>query len=164
MTKEQLENIEFHTPPACQGQAVTYSYGIDPDAEGPACIIRRRTEYGEPAQYERFEDPEWAEEHSSNLDFWDREPELGELVEEWTEGGDIADAVELIRASPAADGDGYIYRADEVGLWYRITAEELQELADLIAAGLDDAYSHWCNSSGEEIGDDDTARDLGLIS
>jgi hypothetical protein len=80
-----LSSLEFITPPICQGQAVEYSYATTPTADSsPVCILRRRREYGEPDQYALFEDPEWEMEHSTNHDFWEREPRLGKLVSEWT--------------------------------------------------------------------------------
>ena len=79
--------LQFHVPPVCQGQSVTYAYAVDTDraSESAACIIRRRTEGGEPPVYERFVDPTWESESSSNLEFWNAEPALGRLVETWTE-------------------------------------------------------------------------------
>ena len=88
MKNRDTSQIEFHIPPVCQGQAVTYAYGADPACASSGrsdCIIRRRSCGGEPDHYERFEDPEWNDEYSSNLDFWNAEPELGEMTDEWEE-------------------------------------------------------------------------------
>lgn len=80
----------------------------------------------------------------------------------------IHEATSLISASKANDDNGYIYRADETSEWYRVTAEELIELSDLLHhSDVDirrDAYSHWCSSTGELIGSDDKARELNLIA
>lgn len=77
--------LEFHVPPICQGQMVEYAYATGPNADSsPACIVRRRREYGEPDHFELFEDPEWEKEDSCNHEFWNGEPKLGNLVREWT--------------------------------------------------------------------------------
>ena len=79
----------------------------------------------------------------------------------------ITEACKKINASKAADSNGYIYRADETGEWYRITDDELVILSDLLHTGDEDvardAYSHWRNFTGELIGDDDAARKLHLL-
>lgn len=79
-------NTDFLVPPECQGQAVTYAYGVDGEAVENGrkdYIIRRRTAPGEPTLYERFADPQFEHESSSNLEFWNTEPVLGEKTEEW---------------------------------------------------------------------------------
>jgi hypothetical protein len=80
----------------------------------------------------------------------------------------ITEACNKINASKSADGNGYIYRADETDEWYRITEDELVELSDLMHSDDEDvareAYSHWCNCTGELIGDDNAAFKLGLIA
>lgn len=50
---------------------------------------------------------------------------------------------------------GYAYRAEETRLWYAVTHEEVEELAEMLADGTADAYSLWCTSAGEEISDVD---------
>ena len=79
----------------------------------------------------------------------------------------INEAASHISASKANDGNGYIYLADETNEWYRVTSDELVELSDLLhhtdADVRRDAYSHWCNSTGELIGNSDKARELQLI-
>lgn len=75
--------LEWHIPPVCQGQAVTYAYAVDPEADGPACIIRCTTRHDAPDTFERFIDPEWAADYSSNLEFWNDEPKLGACVDTW---------------------------------------------------------------------------------
>ena len=82
------DHLEFHVPPVCQGQMVTYAYAVDTgvSSDSDACIIRRTSCGGEPTLYERFVDPEWADEYSTNLEFWNAEPNLGDLVESWEEG------------------------------------------------------------------------------
>jgi hypothetical protein len=85
--KMNTTELEFIVPPICQGQMVTYAYAVDTEvsSDSAACIIRRRSCGGEPTIYERFIDPEWADEYSTNLEFWNDEPKLGNLVETWTE-------------------------------------------------------------------------------
>lgn len=77
------------------------------------------------------------------------------------------DAIALISASKAADGDGYIYRAGETDEWYRFDEHDLDELVGLMNSDDEDvardAYSHWCSSYGDLIGSDETAKNLGLI-
>ena len=86
------------------------------------------------------------------------------------------DALNLLDAVEAPDGDGYIYRATEVSSWYRIDEDALDELVDRMNCReewgrggtriCDDAYSIWCaTNSGRNdcIGTDDEARQLGLI-
>lgn len=84
-----------------------------------------------------------------------------------TQAQKINEAANYIDASMAADGNGYIYRADETDEWYRITASELIDLSDLMHDSdpdiRRDAYSHWCSASGTRIGSDDDARRAGLI-
>jgi hypothetical protein len=82
--KIDTSELTFHTPPIGQGQMVTYSYAVDQSADNAACIIRRRTEGGAPTEYERFEDPEWEDEFSTNLELWNQEPKLGRPVSSWT--------------------------------------------------------------------------------
>lgn len=73
----------------------------------------------------------------------------------------ISEAASEINASAIRGGD-YIYYAAEVSEWYRVTEGELIDLYDLMHAADDsddeddqaiasDAYSHWCNASGEEF-------------
>ncbi len=85
--KMNISELEFIVPPICQGQLVTYAYAVDKEvsSDSAACIIRRRTEGGEPTVYERFVDPQWEDEYSTNLEFWNAEPKLGKLVKTWTE-------------------------------------------------------------------------------
>jgi len=82
-----MQHLKFIVPPACQGQLVTYAYAVDPGraVTSRACIVRRRTCGTDPTLYELFEDPEWESESSDNLEFHNREPHLGALVESWTE-------------------------------------------------------------------------------
>ena len=85
----RAESLNFIVPPICQGQAVTYAYAVDGDRAALGYsdyIIRRRSEYGSPDIYERFIDPEHDKE-GRNLDFWDLEPDLGDLTDEWEETG-----------------------------------------------------------------------------
>ena len=78
----------------------------------------------------------------------------------------ITESCNLIRATEASDGNGYIYRGEETGEWFRVTAEELVILSDLRRLKPDEAvsaYVHWCNNSGEWLGFDKHARRLGLM-
>lgn len=86
--KIDTSELTFHTPPVCQGQAVTRSYAAYKADESKACIIRSRSESGEPTEYKLFEDPEWENEHSTNLEFWNQEPKLGSPVLAWTESAE----------------------------------------------------------------------------
>jgi|688.fasta_scaffold131203_2 hypothetical protein len=82
----RAESLNFYVPPICQGQMVEYAYAVDGDRADRGYndyIIRRRREHGEPDIYERFIDPEH-EKEGRNLDFWDLEPDLGDLTDEWT--------------------------------------------------------------------------------
>jgi hypothetical protein len=62
-------------------------------------------------------------------------------------------------------GGHYYYFADETQEWYKITEREMVELSELIHHDAPEiasnAYSHWCNSTGEEITKKE-ARELGL--
>lgn len=71
--------------------------------------------------------------------------------------------VEHLNAVRLADGD-YAYRAEETGLWYRVSEDDVIDLGERIekaracrtpdcADEPHDAYSHWCASCGEEISD-----------
>ena len=86
--KTDITKIKFHTPPFNQGQPVEVSYGIDKRAvdAGRTDYILERTDYpdDEPTTIRRFEDPDYEDEDSSNLDFWNGVPELGDETEEWT--------------------------------------------------------------------------------
>ena len=80
------------------------------------------------------------------------------------------DALNLLAAVEAPDGDGYIYRANEVDEWYRFDEWDLDTLGELMNSVPDDPgdhcdpYTPWCNSGHcERIGTDDEARQLGLI-
>ena len=86
------------------------------------------------------------------------------------------DALNLLDAVEAPDGDGYIYRATEVSSWYRIDEDALDELVDRMNCReewgrggtriCDDAYSIWCatNSGRNDCsGTDDEVRELGFI-
>ena len=79
------------------------------------------------------------------------------------------DALHLLAAVEAPDGDGYIYRANEVDEWYRFDEWDLDALVELMNSEPDDPedhcdpYGQWCRSYGERIGTDDEARQLGLI-
>jgi hypothetical protein len=81
----KTNELTFITPPVCQGQMVTYSYASVNADSSSTCILRRRTEGGCPTVYELFVDPEWEDESSTNLEFWNNEPSLGELVKTWEE-------------------------------------------------------------------------------
>ncbi len=76
-------------------------------------------------------------------------------------------AADYIQASKAADGNGWIYRADETGEWFRLTERDLLDLCDLLYSDDEDtrrdAYSLWCSDAGELIGDDSAAQAAGLI-
>lgn len=99
MTTNQirLTELEFTVPPSCQGQAVTYAYAYDSEGASrgdSGCIVRRRSEHGEPDQFELFEDPCYEDENSTNHEFWNDEPSLGELLDEWTAEEESADEEE----------------------------------------------------------------------
>jgi hypothetical protein len=78
-------NLKFHVPPICQGQMVEYAYASYRAEDSAACILQRRRERGEPDQFSLYIDPEWESESSTNHEFWNGEPRLGQLVREWTE-------------------------------------------------------------------------------
>lgn len=84
MNAIDTSKLHFITPPEAQGQPVTYSFATHEPEKGPACIVQRRSEAGEPDQFSVFVDPEWYEEDSTNLEF-QTIPELGECVLQWEE-------------------------------------------------------------------------------
>lgn len=59
-------------------------------------------------------------------------------------------AIEFLGAEPFKGGR-YIYRAEETGLDYIVTREDLEALSNALEAGVEDAYSLWCNQYGEEL-------------
>lgn len=84
MNSIDTSTLKFITPAHGQGQLVTYSYAVHEPEKGPACIVQRKSEAGEPDQFSLFVDPEWYEEDSTNLEF-QTFPELGECVFQWEE-------------------------------------------------------------------------------
>lgn len=80
----------------------------------------------------------------------------------------MQDSADLIGATKAVDGDGYLYHAAETSDWWRCSSADLEELAELMDSEDEDirrdAYSHWCaGGPGELIGNDAAARAAGLI-
>lgn len=74
----------------------------------------------------------------------------------------IAAAVSHLDAI-AHDG-GYAYRAEETGLWYEVSADDMAELGAAVLAGrASQAYSLWCAGCGEEI-DDPTELNAATIT
>ena len=73
------------------------------------------------------------------------------------------DALNLLDADEAPDGDGWIYRDNEVDEWFRFDHDDLNALVELMNSEPEDAYGPWCRSHGERIGPDDEARQLGLV-
>jgi hypothetical protein len=94
-------------------------------------------------------------------------PDKGETLMA-TKKEKITEAADYISASPAADGNGWIYLAEETSEWYRVTETELIDLYDLLhsddAETQRDAYSLWAGSTGECIGKEAEARNAGLLS
>jgi len=51
-------------------------------------------------------------------------------------------AIDTIRAERR--GDAYTYYDDAARATYVATRDELVRLGEMLASGMDDAYSHWC--------------------
>lgn len=84
MNAINTSELQFITPPQNQGQPVEYSYAVR-ETSGPDCIVERRREAGEPDRFFLYVDPEWENPDSSNLDFQNGIPDLGECVLQWEE-------------------------------------------------------------------------------
>ncbi len=58
-----------------------------------------------------------------------------------------ATAVLYLDAHEFAARELYLYRDDATREWYMATGEEMDMLADMLAADVDDAYSIWCSNT-----------------
>lgn len=68
---------------------------------------------------------------------------------------DLTPAIGFVAAKPAPDGEGWIYYAAETREWFRVTADDLAQLVDLLESGdpdeRRDAYSLWCADTSCEL-------------
>ena len=60
-------------------------------------------------------------------------------------------AIDTIRAERR--GDAYVYRDDASCATYVATRDELVRLGQMLASGMDDAYSHWCAETPSVLAD-----------
>jgi hypothetical protein len=92
---------------------------------------------------------------------------LADMEEEKSREEKITEGAEHIDAAKANDGDGYIYRAAETNMWYRVSEDDLVELSDLLHDKDDEirgsAYSHWCAQTMCEEMTGEQAEAAGLI-
>jgi hypothetical protein len=79
-------SLKFITTPENQGQIVEVSYAVDSDHGGEDRIIERCHDRSDgEVTYRRYVDPEFFEEDSANLEFWNGSPKLGECTDKWKE-------------------------------------------------------------------------------
>lgn len=74
----------------------------------------------------------------------------------------IAEAATYLSATQY-DDDTFIYYDDAMSTWYRVTRDDLNDLAELLHDPdpdvRRDAYSHWCaGGAGEELSAEDLPR------
>ena len=60
-------------------------------------------------------------------------------------------AIDTIRAERR--GDAYAYYDDAACATYVSTRDELVRLGEMLASGMDDAYSHWCAETPSTLAD-----------
>lgn len=63
----------------------------------------------------------------------------------------IARMVEYLDATPAPDGNGWLYTADETGETYRVSADDLGALARYLDTDATTGYSLWCADGHGEL-------------
>ena len=131
LNPSELAELSFIVPPFNHGQAVEVAYAVDRFAadRGRQDYIIQRTIYPatarEPVKFCRYEDPQWEEEASDNLDFWDRVPELGACTEEW-------------EVEPGGARPRYIaiIAEDKAGPAYGIGTSEAEARASAVESGF----------------------------